>query len=205
MASPLEAPESRPLAALISVRKDVPTTTTLTNRRNNSPSNISNAIATDADLILSTQRKNKFTAWKRKKDSKIVGLKHYGLESPRHQLHNALSNEDGCSGSNSFESTSYHGPHSKQHRKYHTSLSTRSKLFAVEKEEDVVRKQETKNPLILFYLGNIAAMKVLIYYFSKLVSQIARMVPIYRYYNLRYLTYFCSDDPFFRVLRFLFI
>jgi predicted Rossmann fold nucleotide-binding protein DprA/Smf involved in DNA uptake len=81
-----------------------------------------------------TKDRGNFTAWKRKKDSKIVGLKHYGLDSPRHQLQNH---------------------HQTKHR-----------LFAVEQEEELVRKNVAKNPFVLFYLGNLAAIKVIIYYFS---------------------------------------
>jgi hypothetical protein len=148
-----------------------------------------------------------FTAWKRKKDSKIVGLKHYGLESPRHQLHNTLSDlDDQYSNQSKYHGTTpqqlassvpkrsmftwwmgcahenhHHHPYrNKSNNNSNTTTPTnlymenknhsnRSKhrLFAVEKEEERVRKHVTKNPFVLFYLGNLAAIKVLIYYFSK--------------------------------------
>ena len=139
-----------------------------------------------------------FTAWKRKKDSKIVGLKHYGLESPRHQLHNTLSDlDDHNSSSNSkCQTTNQQVTQPKrsmfswwmrdQHHQQSpyrtntnnatvttptnynsTSNTKRNRLFAVEKEEEMVRNNVTKNPFVLFYLGNLAAIKVLIYYFSK--------------------------------------
>jgi hypothetical protein len=142
-----------------------------------------------------------FTAWKRKKDSKIVGLKNYGLESPRHQLHNTLSDLDDHYSSNSkcHATTQQQQPSSlpkrnlfswwmrdcHRHHPYcfrnnnNATTTTRTnvpmtsnnhskhRLFAVEKEEERVRKHVTKNPFVLFYLGNLAAIKVLIYYFSK--------------------------------------
>jgi hypothetical protein len=133
--------------------------TKLTNRNSRSSPTYVSSSDQDHDLFASIPRKNKFTAWKRKKDSKIVGLKNYGLDSPRHQLHNVLSEEEGC-GSNSV-ATQDHLLHKPQ---YHSS--SRSRLFAVEKEEEIVRQNVTKNPCMLFYLGNVAALKVLIYYFS---------------------------------------
>ena len=140
-----------------------------------------------------------FTAWKRKKDSKIVGLKHYGLESPRHQLHNTLSDLDDhyCSNNSKCHATTSQPSSAQPKRRIATwwmrsllcqqsprrsdsnnnsnsniSETTptnfkKNRLFAVEKEEEMVRKNVTKNPFILFYLGNLAAIKVLIYYFSK--------------------------------------
>jgi hypothetical protein len=134
--------------------------TKLTNRNSrSSPTHVSSSDK-DHDLFAYIPRKNKFAAWKSKKDSKIVGLKNYGLDSPRHQLHNALSEEEGR-GSNSV-ATLDHLLHKPQ---YHGS--NRSRLFAVEKEEEIVRQNVTNNPCMLFYLGNVAALKVLICYFSK--------------------------------------
>lgn len=140
-----------------------------------------------------------FTAWKRKKDSKIVGLKHYGLESPRHQLHNTLSDLDDHYSSNSKCHTNSqplaqprrsiftwwmrdYNHQQSPYRNHNSNASEttpanfvagnsrkKNRLFAVEKEEEMVRKNVTKNPFILFYLGNLAAIKVLIYYFSKYI------------------------------------
>jgi hypothetical protein len=143
-----------------------------------------------------------FTAWKRKKDSKIVGLKNYGLESPRHQLHNTLSDLDDHYSSNSKCHNTYQPssqpkrnvftwwmrdhhhqqiPYRNNNNKSNVSETTptnynatnsakKNRLFAVEKEEEMVRNNVTKNPFILFYLGNLAAIKVLIYYFSKSIA-----------------------------------
>ena len=140
------------------------------------------------------QYPSNFTAWKRKKDSKIVGLKHYGLESPRHQLHDALSDsmDDSLSKGTHIHTTppqppkrglftgwwmknrhqvdrpfSYRTHSSVNHTATTTSHPKKNRLFAVEKEEEMVRKNVAKNPFVLFYLGNLAAIKVVIYYFSK--------------------------------------
>ena len=172
-------------------------------------------LSPSASVSPTTDRRNRiryhtnFTAWKRKKDSKIVGLKHYGLESPRHQLHNTLSDLDDhysssyskghgttqplpsqpkrnmfnwWMGDRHHDRNQNHLPYrSNNHQYNHSNTATptnmetthhnvtnrKDRLFAVEKEEEMVRKNVTKNPFILFYLGNLAAFKVLIYYFSK--------------------------------------
>jgi hypothetical protein len=157
MTSHADAPESTQLAStLMNLAEAEPTKLTYRSSRNSPTYDTSSGM--DCDLFAAIPRKNKFTAWKRKKDSKIVGLKNYGLDSPRHQLHNALSEEEGC-GSNSVTTQDH-----PLKQPFHTS---RSRLFAVEKEEEIVRQNVTNNPFMLFYLGNVAALKVLIYYFSK--------------------------------------
>ena len=133
----------------------------LTNRNSRSSPTYASSCEKDSNAFASIARNNKFAAWKRKKDSKIVGLKNYGLDSPRHQLHNALSEEEGC-GSNSVATLDHHS----HKQPFHHTSSSRSRLFAVEKEEEIVRNNVTNNPCMLFYLGNVAALKVLICYFS---------------------------------------
>jgi hypothetical protein len=120
----------------------------------------------------STKWKSNFMAWKRKKDSKIVGLKNYGLESPRHQLHNPIS-DDGSHQNCHDNATTMKCDHNhcnghgqNQYTTTKVSSSSSNRLFAVEKEEEMVRNNVTKNPFVLFYLGNLAALKVILFYFS---------------------------------------
>jgi hypothetical protein len=80
-----------------------------------------------------------------KRDEKVVGLKHYGLENPaRHQLHDS-----------SFETS------------YRKDANARGVRFAVEAKEEEVRRKETRNSFAICYFGNLAALKVMIYYLSE--------------------------------------
>lgn len=161
MTSHVDASEPLKVAAsLMNLLETEPTKLTNRNSRSSSSPSCHASSEKDRDVLSSFPRKNEFTAWKRKKDSKIVGLKNYGLDSPRHQLHNALSEEEGC-GSNSVATQD------NMFQKPPLHKTSRSRLFAVEKEEEIVRQNVTNNPCMLFYLGNVAALKVLIYYFSK--------------------------------------
>ena len=170
-------------------------TDVLGNEKNNERRQQQQPTVVSTTAIPTKQLRNSFTAWKRKKDSKIVGLKHYGLESPRHQLHNILSDlDDHDSSHGKCHATQHqftslpkrnmltwwmgdsHHPHHHSYRNKNSANNTsnenhttsiKHQLFAVEKEEERVRKNVTKNPFVLFYLGNLAALKILIYYFSK--------------------------------------
>lgn len=76
---------------------------------------------------------------RKRRDEKVVGLKHYGLENPvRQQLHHPAASFDNTGG-----------------------------RFAVEAKEEEVRRSATRNPFVLCCLANVAALKVMVYYLSK--------------------------------------
>jgi hypothetical protein len=117
---------------------------------------------------------NKFNAGKKKKglknwrgdpDSKVVGLKNYGLDKAayekRHQLQ-PPSSVDSRKSVASLATVQGGGGGEGKPRS-----SNRVHYFSVEENEVEVRRTATTNPLVLFYLGNLAALKVIFYYLSK--------------------------------------
>ena len=110
---------------------------------------------TAAQLPKNTGKRKKTR--RRAADSKIVGLKNYGLEKSvykkRHHLHQ--NSDEGRISVSSPAILQCGNDRSPKGR------------FSVEEKEEEVRRTAARNPYVLFYLGNLAALKVLLYYLSK--------------------------------------
>ena len=62
----------------------------------------------------------------------------------------------------------HHSAHSRPPRSVSTGTTRAEKT--VEAKEDEVRAKEERNPFVLLYLGNLAALKVLFYYLGECIS-----------------------------------
>jgi hypothetical protein len=95
--------------------------------------------------------------WRRNKDSKVVGLKNYGLDKSVYEKRHQYDAENRMSVASFASLDTVRGGDGKSQRV----------RFSVEEKEEEVRRSATKNCFVLFYLGNLAALKVMFYYLSK--------------------------------------
>jgi hypothetical protein len=103
------------------------------------------------------------TTWRHHADDKVIGLKNVGMNKStrerRHQLIRTNSRKSVASGLIAGERSHY----------------------SVEEMEEEVRAKETRNPCTLFYLGNLAALKVMVYYLSTCRRQRCFALEIHRF------------------------
>jgi hypothetical protein len=50
------------------------------------------------------------------------------------------------------------------------------KRFSVEEKEEEARANATRDPFMLLYLGNVAALKVMMYYMSKFLAAVVALL-----------------------------
>lgn len=105
-----------------------------------------------------TGKKRVFKSWRRDPDAKVVGLKNYGLDRAVYEKRRQLEHSHSRNSLASLTTFQNGGEGNKRNKRAH---------FAVEEKEEEIRRTATKNPFVLFYLGNLAALKVILYYLSK--------------------------------------
>jgi len=96
--------------------------------------------------------KKSLKTWRRDTDEKVPGLKRFGLDETTYEKRHKL-----MVASN----------HSRRSGASRNAKLNASKKFSVEEMEEEVRAQAIQNPFRLLYLGNLAALKVMVYYMSK--------------------------------------
>jgi hypothetical protein len=107
--------------------------------------------------IQGRNRSSQKTFW-RTVDSQGIGLKNFGMDPMDHATRNQLQQQyDDASGQQPTAS----------------SIPADRYVYvdSVEYKESEVRRKAIKNPYLLFFLGTLAAMKVLIFYLSALHSK----------------------------------
>ena len=102
----------------------------------------------DRPQSISTQYGNASAkkTWRRYTDSKIVGLKNFGLNKSEYDLRHHAQQQTSISDN---------------------ELNVTANGETIEEKEIRIRKAAPTNPFYLFVLGNLAAMKVLFLYLSK--------------------------------------
>jgi hypothetical protein len=100
--------------------------------------------------------------FRRNVDSKVIGLKNFGMDpveyAMRHQLQQQSVDNAGQQ-QQSLSSIRATQPRTAEERYVYED--------SVEYKEAEIRRKAIKNPYLIFFLGTIAAMKVLIFYLGK--------------------------------------
>ncbi len=102
----------------------------------------------------SAAKKTRLTQWRKTTDQKVVGLKRVGLDASTYEKRRNIMVGSNHSRTSSKKATGAHHHHP-------------TGKFSVEEMEEQVHSKAIRNPFQLLYLGNLAALKVMLYYMSE--------------------------------------